>query len=253
MFSKVLILVSVSVLISLLAFSFTGGGLYYSRQEILIESEESKTKNLTSVFNKIKWISLPNQDIWMMNQSHYGVHATKDQWERLAIVIDKTKKPMTAKFYQLEPGPLEWSEDLKNKRTPYRASCFICHSNGPRAIRPVSKSQEVNLSYKEKMRLVFWNLRIKTYGRIDYDKSHDQEDLSLETPFHLEGKSENAVLKVKTCTLCHKEDGFFARGVLRRQQTGTINSLVNNGHMPPPGFFLSPKEKRELKDFMRGF
>jgi hypothetical protein len=131
-----------------------GGGLYkffqfHSTATILIESEESKTKELTSVFNQIKWTTTPKRDIWMMNQSHYGTHASNARWERLAIVVDKTKSPPTARFYQLDPGPLVWSDDLPNHRSPFRVSCFNCHSNGPRAIRPLQGSVDADLSWME--------------------------------------------------------------------------------------------------------
>ncbi|MBY0413930.1 MAG: hypothetical protein K2Q18_07180 [Bdellovibrionales bacterium] len=252
MFSK-----KIMILTFAMAFLLVGGLSYLKEisyeKEVLIESEESKTLDLTSVYNKIKWISFPDKDVWMMNQSHYGVYAEKGKWERLAIVVNKTKKPMTAKYYQIENGPLEWDDSLINKRSAYRASCFNCHNNGPRAIRPMLKSKNANLGVKEKLQIFLLNMRIKTYGRIHYDPTHDKEDLTMETPFHHEGVNENAELKVKTCVYCHNEAGFLSRGFLRRQQRGTIKSLVEKGHMPPPGLFLSMKEKRELKDFLRGF
>jgi hypothetical protein len=241
----------------ILALSF-GGGLYFitvnhSTATVLIESEESKTKELTSVFNQIKWTTTKTKDIWMMNQSHFGAHPDSTKWERLAIVIDKTKSPKVARFYQLEPGPLVWSEDLPKHRKPFRASCFTCHSNGPRAIRPVPRSSLASLTPQEKIKIFAWNLRIKSYGRIHYDKSHDEEDVKLDPPFHLSVPRENVALKVGTCILCHKEDGLFARGSLVHQQAWLIQRMVDKGHMPPPGFALSEEEKHQLKDFLRGF
>lgn len=244
---------------SLLAFSIIGGGLFlfitseHSSSTITVESIESKTKNMTSVFNQIKWISTPKRDIWMMNQSHFGNKAHDSQWERLAIVIDKTKAIKSAKFYQLEAGPLEWSDSLVNKRTPYRASCFTCHNNGPRAIRPMYESTEAPLGLVEKVKLSMWNLRIKTYGRIHYDQSHDEEDKILKVPFRYSEKELNTELKVTACTKCHQEEGFFGRGALRFQQAGVIEFLVDSGQMPPKGFSLTKKDKKELRDFLRGF
>jgi hypothetical protein len=242
----------------LLAFSLIGGGIYFfygthDTSAIVIESTESKTKDLTSVFNQIKWISTPTKDIWMMNQSHLGRNAKNKQWERLAIVIDKTSPIKTARYYQFEAGPLEWSDDLINKRTSYRASCFTCHSNGPRAIRPLLGSALAKLSLMEKIKINLWNIKIKTYGRIHYEKSHDVEDKTLHTPFHYSEKDLNRELKVATCVKCHKEEGLFSRGRLVFQQAGTIEAQVANGFMPPPGFSLSKKEKQQLKDFLRGF
>ena len=225
----------------------------FSTSTITIESIESKTKTLSAVYNQIKWSSSPERDIWMMNQSHNGRHPDTNQWERLAIIIDKTKKPLTAKFYQLKPGPLEWNNHLINERLPYRASCFICHSNGPRAIRALNNSNQAPLSLLEQLKVIIWNFRIKTYGRIHYDKSHDVEDVTLFPPFHFSGASDTTELKVATCTHCHREDGWFARGALQRQQAGTIKHMVESGNMPPMGFSLSNSEKNKLRDFVRGF
>ncbi|WP_413944489.1 hypothetical protein [Bdellovibrio sp. HCB-162] len=234
----------------------TAGGLIATVNDtkpVVIESEESKTKDLTSVFNEIRWIPGKDQDVWMMNQSHFGRHPGADKWERLAIVIDKTQKPMVARYYQLEPGALVWEKDLPQKRVEYRASCFICHNNGPRALRPLSESAEASLKWPDRLKIQLWNLRIKTYGRIRYSPEHDQEDSSLRVPFGYHTKEDRDELKVKTCIYCHNESGFLARGFLQRQQTGTIASLVQRGEMPPPGFSLSEKEKYELQDFLRGF
>jgi hypothetical protein len=222
-------------------------------QEVLIESAESKTAELTPVYNKITWHPGDKQDVWMMNQSHFGAQAKPSQWERLAIVIDKTKTPKVARFYQIKAGQLVWEESLVNQRVGYRANCFICHNNGPRAIRPVSDSPNAFLNWRERLKIQAWNLRIKAYGRIVYDPQHDVEDSRLQVPFAYHSPRSNDFLKVKTCVLCHQEDGWIRRGFLRRQQTGTIRSLVERGEMPPRGFELSDQEKRELEDFLRGF
>jgi hypothetical protein len=236
---KIIFLISAGLLI---------GGLcnFVSQKTVLIESEESKNANLESVYNQIRWIPGKDKNVWMMNQSHYGLHAPAEKWERLAIVIDKTKTPMTAHFYQLKSGPLEWHDDLVNQQTAYRASCYICHNNGPRAIHPKE-------FHWNSLKAGFWNLRIKTYGRIDFDKAHDIEDAVLKTPFRFHEARENEPLQVKTCLHCHKEEGFLARGLLHRQQTGTITHAVETGHMPPPGFALSDLEKKQLRDFLHGF
>lgn len=220
---------------------------------IFIESAESKNAEMKSVFNEIRWIPGINQDVWMMNQSHFGRHPKASQWERLAIVIDKTHSPPVAKYYQLAAGPLVWEESLLQKQTPYRASCFICHNNGPRALRPLNESAEARLSFVDRAKIQFWNLRIKTYGRIHYDKSHDQQDGSLAVPFSFHTPEDQAELKVKTCVICHQEQGLFARGALQRQQTGTIRSMVARGQMPPPGFSLSKREEQDLEAFLMGF
>jgi len=86
---------------------------YFDDQEVFIESQESKTTNGLPVYNKIKWISKKDKDIWMMNQSHHGSTVDKSKWDRIAIVINKKSTPKTVRFYQLEPGPLLWTGNEK--------------------------------------------------------------------------------------------------------------------------------------------
>jgi hypothetical protein len=246
-----------TIFLSLLGCALLLGGAMafaiHSTETLVIESEESKNKEMGSVFNQIQWFSTATQDVWMMNQSHFGRHLRAEQWERLAIVIDKTKSPKVARFYQFKPGPLEWNEDLKLQRVSYRASCFLCHNNGPRAIRPVEDSSLAPMSWKQKLKLIAWNLRIKTYGRIKYSQEHDKEDPALKVLFAYHGGKEEDPLKVPVCQKCHNEDGFLARGFLHRQQAGTIEHMVARHHMPPPGFTVSEKESHQLQDFIRGF
>lgn len=220
-------------------------------QEVFLESWESRTVSGGSVFNKIKWFSFKDKDVWMMNQSHHGSQALKNKWERLAIVVDKTKSPITAKFFQLKPGPLEWADNLE--QVPLRISCFMCHANGPRAIRPNYKSAFNPMGFKERVKVLAWNIRIKSYGRVVPHKSHKDTDQNLVPPFRWRSDYENEPLKISTCLTCHKEQGFFARGRLRRQNIPTIKFMLETGQMPPIGFWLSKEEKIQMEHFLAGF
>ncbi len=220
-------------------------------QEVFIESRESKTTLGGPVFNKIKYFRFKNKDVWMMNQSHHGFNAKSKDWDRLAIVVDKTQSPKVAQFYQLEPGQLKWEENPTEK--PFRVSCFICHNNGPRVIRPNYDSLFTSSQLKEKLKIPYWNLNIKLYGRVIANKIHDQRDPSAQPPFRFRSPYENETLKIATCIKCHKESGFLARGSLVRQQATTIKFMFESGQMPPFGFGLSFQEKQELKKFLEGF
>ena len=220
-------------------------------QEIFIESKESQTTVGAPVFNKIKWIQFKDKDVWMMNQSHHGSFAEKNKWDRLAIVIDKNRSPKVARFYQLESGPLEWNEKLTER--PFRVSCFICHNNGPRNIRPNYDSVFAKMSFRDRLKINWWNLRMKFYGRVVVDKTHDVLDQKAKIPFRFHSDYENEPLKVAVCMGCHKESGFFARGVLVRQQALTIKFMLESGQMPPPGFSFSSVEKQQLEMFLDGF
>lgn len=217
-------------------------------QEIFIESQESKTVESLPVYNKIKLFSFKNKDVWMMNQSHFGIEGLgPSSWDRLAIVVDKTQNPKRAKFYQLEPGPLEWSETLKE--VPFKVSCFICHNNGPRAIRPNYESSLKPVSFKERIKVSYWNLKMKLYGRVLYE----DHDLQKTVPFRYQSKFENEALKVRACANCHKDSGLFVRGQLSRQQALTIKFMIESKNMPPFGFSISQEEKNQINNFLDGF
>jgi hypothetical protein len=220
-------------------------------QEVTLESRESKTSDGGPVFNKIKWFQFRDKDVWMMNQSHHGSADGSNAWDRLAIVVDKTKNPKTARFYQFEPGVLQWSENLKERS--FSVSCFMCHNNGPRSIRPNYESSFAPMSTQDRLRISYWNLRIKSYGRVIANSVHDDRDKTLLPPFRYRSTYENEPLKVATCINCHKEEGFLARGILRRQQMPTIKFMVESGQMPPFGFWLSNSERREIELFFKGF
>ncbi|MBN22600.1 MAG: hypothetical protein CL678_15055 [Bdellovibrionaceae bacterium] len=219
-------------------------------QEVLIESAESKAPSNGPVYNQIKWFSSKDKDVWMMNQSHYGLNAPKKEWERLAIVIDKTTSPKTAKYFQLGSGKLEWQEGLAKQS--YRVSCYMCHSNGPRVIRPNYASSLRKVSLWDKAKITYWNLRIKFYGRVIPHPDHKREDANLEVPFRWRSSFENQVLNVKSCTSCHKDFGFLARGTLKRQHILTIKFMLREGHMPPFGFSISESDKKLINQFIGG-
>lgn len=220
-------------------------------QELLIESKESKTINGEPVFNKIRWFKFKDKEIWMMNQSHHGESAQPQSWDRLAIVVDQTKSPPTAKYFQFEPGPLEWRENLPQKS--FSVSCFRCHNNGPRAIRPNAESRVSPIDLRKRIRISYLNLRMKMYGRVVPHPSHQFSDAHLQTPYRLPGSFENESLQVPVCLRCHKETGFLARGLLRRQQFPTIRFMIESGAMPPLGFHMSQQERKDLEMFLQGF
>lgn len=228
----------------------------FDHQEVFLESRESKTVNGRPVFNKIKWFQFKDKDVWMMNQSHHGLDnsaspETAKSWDRLAIVVDKTHYPKRARFYQLEPGALEWQEDLAEK--PFRVSCFLCHNNGPRNIRPDYDSPSNPTTLEDRFKIAYWNFRMNSYGRVVADSIHNQRDQTTTPPFRFRGAYENEHLNIAACVKCHKDSGFRARGFLTRQQVSTIKFMVESQQMPPLGSWLSNQEKQELEVFLQGF
>lgn len=208
------------------------GTLLYSflTAPILFQSAESLTTEGGPVFNEISWKYENGKEVWSMRQSHGGKNLPKEKWDSLAIEMNKK-----ATFLQFKPGTKE--------RIEYKVSCFMCHSNGPRAIRPVRGS----LSFPDEIKVNLLNLRIKMYGRI---KAADLPQIG-KIPFRHSGKVSNSPLTLSRCTNCHKEDGYFARGELTRQNAITISYMVGKEHMPPIGK-LSETEEKYLEDFLNG-
>ena len=207
------------------------GTLLYSflTTPILFQSAESLTIEGGPVFNEIRWEYKNGKEIWSMRQSHGGKDLPKQKWDSLAIVMDKK-----ARFLQMKPET--------NERIEYKVSCFMCHPNGPRAIRPL----EGTLSFTDKVKVKLLNTRIKLYGRVE------SEGVTIgKIPFRHKGVISNTTLELPRCSTCHKEDGFLARGALTRQNSITINYMVKNAHMPPFGE-LTPKEQQYLENFMEG-
>lgn len=225
------------------ALTLVGAAFFAYPSSVTFESQESKTGKEGPVFNEIRFFPGWSEDVWMMRQSHGGLALPRSKWDRLAIVVDKLSG--TARFYQVEPGELQLTG--REKKIEYRASCFVCHSNGPRAVRPRWGSPEVAVSFVDRMKVTLWNLRIKTYGRIE------GTGVALgKTPFRLPGRREDEVLTVATCTKCHNSQ-WWGRGHLMRHQSATIQFMVEKGHMPPPGFALSAQELAQVREFVMGF
>lgn len=188
-------------------------------------SLESKTENNGQVWNRIRFLQQDGKDIWLMKQKH----ETAD--DNLAIVVDP--KQNTARFYQLQPGPLVWNGP--QEAIPLQARCYACHSNGPRAIRPDYKNAP--LPWSDQLVVEAWNLRVKLYGQLQSLEGFNTESgvrfqsgLSyLEKPLNL-----------PTCLKCHSENGI--RAPLKKEHLLTSAFLVKNKMMPPFPFELSEEE-----------
>lgn len=216
--------------------------IYGENSSIVFESEESRTLTGGAIYNEIKWFKQGSKDIWMMNQAQHGLGNEQD---RLAIIVENSFTPARVKFFQLAPGELKWTGN--EKVIGYKVPCYICHSNGPRAIRPVLNSLKTPVGWKNQVKIFLWNLKIKSYKNL---KEHDDQKRSS---FKRHGGFANERLKVATCTNCHKEKGLLARGFLTRQHKITIEHMLNKGHMPPIGFNLSDTEKAQIQRFLKGF
>lgn len=225
--------------------------IIFDDEPILIQSLESMTVKNGPVFNKIYFQSFSDKDIWMMNQSHHGLQASNHKWDRLAIIVDKSKSPKEATFLQLPPGELKWNDNLMTQKINYKVSCFMCHANGPRAIRPNYK--DFDMPIVSKARVLLWNLKIKSYGLVNENPEQVNEDQNLATPFKHRSSADNIELNVKSCTQCHNGDNSWpARNKLTRQNNIAIKFMLENKIMPPPGFSITASDLKEIDKFIRG-
>lgn len=158
------------------------------------------------------------------------------EWDRLAIVVDKTQKPYQAKYYQFKGGDLKLAS--ANEQSPFRARCFACHANGPRAIRPNNQSERVPLRLKDKVKIFWWNLRIKSYGQVI--GLSGQKEVG-EVKFKSSSVVLNKSLNLKSCIACHGSGKI--RAGLTLEHLDTMKFLVSHNIMPPFPFNLSTKDK----------
>ena len=228
-------------------FLFLTGGVFFlwcDNSAIVFESLESKTGAGKPVYNKISFHPSADSETWLMEQSHLGLKASKEKWAKIAIVVKKKSRNQTAEFYQLMPGTEDISMNLKP--IGLKASCFLCHSNGPRAIRPNYDSEEVKVSFWNKARITLWNFKIKSYGPMN-----SVSPVSLGKVFRYDHPKANRELKVKSCTRCHNSESFFGRGPLTKQNFMTIKFMIDHQLMPPKGHRLEKKDLRKIQEFVR--
>jgi hypothetical protein len=211
--------------------------LWFSDSTVTFQSLESTTETGLPVFNEIKFLPGSETDIWIMRQSHKGLTSDHGTWDRLAIVVNKSKAE--AKFYQLTSGEMNFSGEAEAQ--PLKARCFACHSNGPRGIRPNYDSELIAPPFIQKLQVALWNLRIKTYGRI---QSKEGLQFSTGTKFKSDLPLLQTKLQLKSCTHCHSETGI--RNALSLEQIGTANFMIKNGIMPPFPFQISEEDQTKI-------
>ena len=215
----------------------------FDARPVVFESLQSKTTSGKAVFNSVSVQWGWKKDVWLMEQSHSGVKAEKSNWDKIAIVVDKVPEVKTAEFFQLQPGANHISLALKS--VGLKATCFSCHSNGPRAIRPNYNSAALPVSWWDQWRIFVWNARIKTYGVTRGFASN-----ASFKPFKWDHPYANTQLQLKSCTGCHNGgDGPLERAPLTRQNFASIQFLVDQGQMPPPGHSLSEEDKEAIKNW----
>ena len=226
------ILLAFNVLFSLL--NFLGGSSFESY--VQFESLESKTANQKEVFNKIRLIQNDKLDIWIMKQSHGGLKLK--EWDEIQIRVDKSQKPYKASYHQIHKG----------KEVEYKANCFLCHSGGPRYIRPNFYSLKQKVSLKDRLNIQRMNFLIQSYGevKLKINNPFKRKVQIVKNPVHIK-----KTLNVKSCSNCHGEGQ--ERGVLTYENRETIKFLWKRGLMPPWPYKVTKEDKKKINEFLYGF
>lgn len=255
--SKTLFMVVKNLLgVVLLFIALLLGGSYWimlNDDPVLFQSEESSSKMFGPIFNRISWKSFKDKDVWMMQQSQTGLNSNYDHWDRLVIVVDKTTSPKTAIFTQTSSSPFEFKEPYQNKE--FRVACGLCHNNGPRAIRPMTLSDDSSalpLTWLDQIKVTLWNLRIKSYGRVISKTATHIDGMPRKIPFAFDDVYAQKNLQISNCVKCHN-NSYWGRGELQRQHYTSIQFMVENGYMPPLGFNLFFNKTNFLKEFNKAF
>lgn len=206
---------------------------WFIQQPLVFLSLESKTDQGEGVYNRIKFIPGWNVDIWIMQQNHRGPNQPTNSWDRLAILVDKTKSPREASFYQFIPGELKFG--TLAEQTAFRAPCYSCHASGPRAIRPATSN------VIEIMKVGLLNLRIKTYFQ---SKSIAGQNVVGDVPFKRQHKMLEKNLPLTGCAMCHGENKI--RNELTFDHLATAQFLVEKNEMPPWPLRLLDSDREKL-------
>ena len=162
-------------------------------------------------------------DVWCMAQRR--ADETKAQPSLLAITIAAaTKKglPRSATFLQLR----------KTRAGTYKivapqAPCLMCHSNGPRGIRPERVERLPVPNEEETSIIAGWNTEIAGTGEIVGVDPRESGRIQM-PPLHLLPSGGGAELKVGMCADCHRS-GSGVRSPLRPENEGSIRFLIGGG------------------------
>lgn len=199
---------------------------------IFIESLESRSIDGKPVINAINYSSKDGIETWTMKQNHHD----GKEWDDLKIIVNTNYEPATAEYFQYKNGVEQ----------EFRVSCFTCHANGPRLIRPNFKSREAKLSLYERGVISYWNLKIKHSGNIETPQDVTLLDQFRKVPLKYEGRFDNKVIELESCNLCHGENSLMGRSAIEAQHQGTAKYLIESGEMPPLFFKISPEDKKFL-------
>lgn len=208
---------------------------FQSKDALCFKSAESSF-NLGAVRNCILLFEEGNSQFWLMKQD---IQYDKGNVANLiGIVVDVSKDPRkaksTASYFEFDRTKFEDAGVLQPQA--YKVPCLMCHSSGPRAIRPYSQDSLYPESKIDLAKLEVWNQKIAALKQVDYAKPNSQQEGKLQ----LSDARSQIPLNIVACTECHSKSGI--REPLTYMQQNSITFLTGNhptAAMPPKGHSIS--------------
>jgi hypothetical protein len=160
-------------------------------------------------------------DIWVLREKTY----TEKKWRSYALAQDKTVAPNVARYFQM-------AFDDSGKWVTRGATCYECHSSGPRALRGIRADLISGQRYADEMNA---DIRRQDFVDTRFVKGEPRKDYGEE--LHLEA-----------CTGCHSSDA--QRGPLYRFHWRSVEVLTQNANMPPGKGSLSQNDLTAIAEWL---
>ena len=277
--------IGLSFLALLFSAALIWGAKKLESRTVVFESRESKNDSGVPVLNQIRLQLSDETEVWEMRQHHdssetspsrrsvtHSIHSRKEPSQAHQVnfsladfvqitVASEKQKTKQAAFRQYEPGDFQ---ETKQERE-YGVSCAMCHSNGPRTVRPNWSSQRAPLGIQDRLTILLWNTRIKLAGPIQTQEvGLSMENSKRKIPLHLVGEVWNTRIQLGSCTNCHGERNtvesatfwpprFLRRSALSFENLATARHLLKESSMPPPLHSVSPEDRAELANLFQVF
>lgn len=163
--------------------------------------------------NSIEWLANADFDVWLLRQKIFQ----ENDFRSYALVYDKRKAPPTAYYLEVKQDGYKWRG----------GTCYECHVNGPRLIRPLKPELVGNQRTLEEVNAYLATLPV------------------VETHFPANEPRDNGAerLRFPKCDQCHND---VERGAIYSTHADASALIVASGEMPIRDR-LSSEESYELR------
>lgn len=233
------------------ALTAADGNVLKGTKSMLCFVSAESSFGLGAVTNCIQEIPDGENSLWLMKQDI----ETKDRsFKNLIATYVERRKDKLPMAYYLELERDQFDQSGRLEATSYKVPCTMCHSSGPRLIRPTTLSLG-RLEPREKTLLEQWNQKIAAYKIVEtfVPTSEQRKRLVSENP------RANEPLKLGSCLQCHNGSSGV-RSSLTRRHAGMIRYLafsskadLGQAQMPAYGSpVLDAVDSACLKDWAAG-